>query len=101
MAKIVERLLRAGEGRVIKKLEAIAAQVNALEEDFEKLSDEELRAVLGAAREEMLAAVAGGGRPDFSVYRRRGRCPACGGPISSRGQGDANRTTYWCPSCQG
>ncbi len=43
MPKIVERLLRAGEGRVIKRLEAIAAQVGALEEDFEKLSDEELR----------------------------------------------------------
>ncbi len=43
MPKFVERLMRAGEGRIIKKLEAIAAQVNALEEDFEKLSDEELR----------------------------------------------------------
>jgi preprotein translocase subunit SecA len=41
--KILERLLRAGEGRVLKKLEGIAAQVNALEEDFEKLSDAELR----------------------------------------------------------
>ncbi|MGZ4598748.1 preprotein translocase subunit SecA [Oryzihumus sp.] len=43
MPKIVERLLRAGEGRVIKKLEGIAAQVNAIEEDFEKLTDAELR----------------------------------------------------------
>ena len=24
----------------------------------------------------------------------------CGGPVRSRGQGDANRTTYWCPGCQ-
>ena len=44
MPKIVERLLRAGEGRILKKLEGIAAQVNAIEEDFEKLTDEELRA---------------------------------------------------------
>ena len=44
MVKIVEKLLRAGEGRQIKRLEAIAAQVNAIEEDFEKLTDAELRA---------------------------------------------------------
>ena len=44
MPKIVERLLRAGEGRVLKRLSGIAAQVNAVEEDFEKLTDAELRA---------------------------------------------------------
>ncbi|WP_062258538.1 preprotein translocase subunit SecA [Dermacoccus sp. CCH2-D9] len=43
MPKIVERVLRAGEGRTLKKLEAIAAQVNIVEEDFEKLTDAELR----------------------------------------------------------
>lgn len=35
------------------------------------------------------------------VYgRRRKPCRRCGTPVRSRGQGDANRTTYWCPSCQ-
>ena len=35
------------------------------------------------------------------VYGRRGRpCRRCGTPVRSRGQGDANRTTYWCPTCQ-
>ncbi|MGE9808857.1 preprotein translocase subunit SecA [Janibacter sp. G1551] len=43
MVKIVERLLRAGEGRAVKRLEGIAAQVNAIEEDFLKLTDAELR----------------------------------------------------------
>ena len=43
MPKVVERVLRAGEGRTLKKLEAIAAQVNVVEEDFEKLTDAELR----------------------------------------------------------
>jgi preprotein translocase subunit SecA len=43
VVKIVEKLLRAGEGRVLKKLENIAQQVNAIEEDFEKLTDAELR----------------------------------------------------------
>ena len=40
---IIDKLLRVGEGRVLKKLEGIAKQVNAIEEDFEKLTDEELR----------------------------------------------------------
>jgi endonuclease-8 len=35
------------------------------------------------------------------VYGRRGKsCRRCGARIRSRGQGDANRTTYWCPACQ-
>ena len=42
--KIVEKLLRAGEGRILKKLDNIAAQVNAIEDDFDKLTDAELRA---------------------------------------------------------
>jgi preprotein translocase subunit SecA len=43
VVKIVEKLLRAGEGRTLKKLQGLSAQVNALEEDFKKLSDAELR----------------------------------------------------------
>ena len=48
----------------------------------------------------MEIAVERGRRPE-SIYRaeRRG-CPRCGGPVSVRGQGDANRTSYWCPTCQ-
>jgi endonuclease VIII len=37
------------------------------------------------------------------VYGRVGvPCPRCGAPalVRARGQGDENRTTYWCPSCQ-
>nr|WP_238338391.1 preprotein translocase subunit SecA [Pedococcus badiiscoriae] len=37
-------MLRAGEGRILKKLHGIAAQVNAIEEDFAALTDAELRA---------------------------------------------------------
>jgi endonuclease VIII len=61
--------------------------------------DDELRAVLGHAARLMQASVAG--REDRSIYRRSGRpCPRCGTPIRSRGQGEDNRTAYWCPSCQ-
>jgi endonuclease-8 len=61
-------------------------------------SDEELLAVLRAAAELMRGSVDGSREPR-SIYRRP-VCPRCGGRISSRGQGDANRTAYWCPGCQ-
>ncbi len=41
--KIVERMLRMGEGRTLKRLSGLAVLVNALEEDFERLTDAELR----------------------------------------------------------
>jgi preprotein translocase subunit SecA len=40
---ILERILRAGEGRVVRKLQALARQVSALEDDFEAMTDAELR----------------------------------------------------------
>lgn len=41
---LISKILRAGEGRMLKKLDRIAHQVDALQEDFEALTDEELRA---------------------------------------------------------
>ncbi len=65
-----------------------------------ELSPEELERVLGEAARLMHAAL-DGGRPQRAVYRRAGRaCPRCGTPVRSRGQGDDNRTAYWCPACQ-
>ncbi|HET8970829.1 MAG TPA: preprotein translocase subunit SecA, partial [Candidatus Nanopelagicales bacterium] len=40
---ILDKILRAGEGRLLKKLESVARQVNALEDDFVAMSDEQLR----------------------------------------------------------
>jgi endonuclease VIII len=35
------------------------------------------------------------------VFRRAGRpCPRCGSKVLARGQGDDNRTAFWCPGCQ-
>jgi endonuclease VIII len=63
-------------------------------------ADAELREALAAARRLMQASVAGR-RGARRAYRRAGRpCPRCGEAIRSRGQGDANRTAYWCPGCQ-
>jgi preprotein translocase subunit SecA len=40
---ILNRILRAGEGRTLKKLQGIAKQVNLLEDDVAALTDQELR----------------------------------------------------------
>lgn len=40
---IIDKILRAGEGRTLRQLDRLASQVDALQEDFEALSDEELR----------------------------------------------------------
>src|SRR3954449_8303490 len=37
--------MRAGEGKILRKLHRIAAQVNSIEEDFVNLTDAELRAL--------------------------------------------------------
>ncbi|XBH22023.1 preprotein translocase subunit SecA [Jonesiaceae bacterium BS-20] len=43
MANILEKILRFGEGKVLKKLNGIVQQVNALEEHYKAFTDEELR----------------------------------------------------------
>ena len=63
-------------------------------------SDEELERVLVEASRLMRASL-DRGRNERAVYRKAGRpCPRCGERIRSRGQGDDNRTAYWCPGCQ-
>ena len=65
-----------------------------------ELSEEELRAALTEAAQLMRRSLDSGLR-QRAVYRQVGRpCPRCGTAIKSRGQGDANRIAYWCPTCQ-
>jgi endonuclease VIII len=64
------------------------------------VTDEQLVGVLEATRVLMLEAVDTGRQPK-EVYRRAGMpCRRCGTKILSQAQGEAARTTYWCPSCQ-
>jgi preprotein translocase subunit SecA len=41
---VLDRLLRAGEGRILRRLSGIAEQVNSIEDDFVRMTDAELRA---------------------------------------------------------
>jgi len=61
----------------------------------------ERRRALEAAAALMRNSVDGRRRGERNAYRRAGRpCPRCGASIRAWGQGDDNRTAYWCPVCQ-
>jgi endonuclease-8 len=67
-----------------------------------RVSDAEALAVIEAIRPRMFRSGTEGHRTIAPrVYKHAGRpCPRCGARIVAQGQGDANRTTYWCPGCQ-
>jgi endonuclease VIII len=65
------------------------------------VAEADRRHVLELAAERMRAAVDTGREQRRQVYGHAGRpCLRCRTSIRSRGQGDANRTAYWCPGCQ-
>ncbi|MGZ4436027.1 MAG: preprotein translocase subunit SecA, partial [Nocardioidaceae bacterium] len=43
MPAIIDKILRIGEGKILRQLEAIARAVNAIEDDFVAMTDDELR----------------------------------------------------------
>ena len=47
MPAILDKLLRIGEGKILRHLEAISRAVNAIEDDFVAMTDEELQAQTG------------------------------------------------------
>ncbi|HWM35310.1 MAG TPA: preprotein translocase subunit SecA [Pseudolysinimonas sp.] len=55
MANVLERVLRVGEGRLLRRLKNYAEAVNHLEESFEDLTDDELRAETVQFRERFAA----------------------------------------------
>jgi endonuclease-8 len=67
-----------------------------------QVSDAEAVACIDAARPRMIeSARTGDQSADLRVFRMNGRpCRRCATTIRARGQGDDNRTTFWCPGCQ-
>lgn len=96
---LLDQRLVAGIGNLWKAESLWEARVSPWR-TLGDLSDTELREVLAAAARLMRASVETG-RERRSVYRTAGRpCPRCRTLVESWGQGDANRTAYWCPTCQ-
>ena len=96
---LLDQRLVAGIGNMWKTEALWRARVSPWA-PLERIDDETLRRVLTVTAGLMREAVESRSPRRF-VYRRAGRpCPRCQTPIRSRGQGDANRTAYWCPRCQ-
>ncbi len=96
---LLDQRLTAGIGNIFKSEACFAAKVDPWHK-LADVSEADLRLVLEAARDQMLSAVKLGNRHRFRVYKHRGPCSRCRGPVHHRGQGDANRTTWWCERCQ-
>ncbi len=96
---LLDQRLVAGIGNLWKAEALWHARVSPWQR-LRETGDDELRRILEEAARLMRASVEGE-RQDRSVYRLAGRpCPRCATAIRSRGQGDDNRTAYWCPLCQ-
>jgi endonuclease VIII len=96
---LLDQRLVAGIGNLWKAESLWRARVSPWR-PLGDVGDEELRDVLGEAARLMRGSLEGR-REQRGPYRAAGRpCPRCGTPIESRGQGDDNRTAYWCPTCQ-
>jgi endonuclease-8 len=96
---LLDQRLVAGIGNVWKAESLWRAEVSPWR-PLGVVTDEELRRVLAEAARLMRRSVETG-REERAMYRAAGRpCPRCRTSIESWGQGDDNRTAYWCPHCQ-
>ena len=50
---LIDKVLRIGEGKILRQLDAISKAVNAIEDDFVAMSDEELQAMTGEFRQRL------------------------------------------------
>lgn len=53
MPAILDKILRIGEGKILRQLEAVASAVNAIEDDFVAMSDDELRGMTDELRKRL------------------------------------------------
>jgi endonuclease-8 len=65
-----------------------------------ELSRAEAETLMEETQRIMRISVDRGMRPRAIYRANREGCPRCGGRVEARGQGDDNRTAYWCPACQ-
>ncbi len=94
---LLDQGIVAGIGNAIRVEALFRARIDPFRKVAE-LSAGELELVVEESERVMRESMAKGRRPR-AIYRAR-QCPNCGGPINSRGQGDDNRTAYWCRACQ-
>jgi endonuclease VIII len=98
---LLDQYIVAGIGNLWKSESCFDAGVDPWRGLGDVSDEEALRIVRGARPRMRQSAEDGFTLREPQVYGRHGRpCPRCGELVRSRGQGDDNRTTYWCPGCQ-
>ncbi len=96
---LLDQRVISGIGNVIRNEACFRARLSPWRRIAELDGGEAVRVVKEAERV-MRRGLETGRRP-HAIYKPAGRrCPRCAGRVSARGQGDANRITYWCPRCQ-
>jgi endonuclease-8 len=101
---LLDQRVACGVGNVYKSETLFACRVDPFARVVD-LDASARRALLAKASELLRRNLDGGPRVTFegglAVYDRARRpCSRCGTAIRSRRQGEAARTTYWCPRCQ-
>jgi len=96
---LLDQRIIAGIGNAIRAEACFAARVSPWRR-IDHLTAAEANRLIGETVRIMRASFATGRRPRLIYRAEREPCPGCGGRIRTGGQGDANRTAYWCPSCQ-
>jgi endonuclease-8 len=66
------------------------------------VSDAEVLRIVDEVRPRMQESARSGHQSHHKLIHGRAGlpCPRCGSRLRARGQGDENRTTFWCPECQ-
>jgi endonuclease-8 len=105
---LLDQRIVAGIGNIWKCEACFLAGVDPWRR-LRDVSDDEALAIVREARPRMQESAQKGGRITTApggrwavwVHERAGLpCRRCGTLVRGRGQGDDNRTTYWCPTCQ-
>jgi endonuclease-8 len=96
---LLDQRIIAGIGNAIRNEVCIQTRISPWRLVGE-LSVDEAESLIAESERIMRISVAKGRRPRAIYRATREGCPSCGGEVRSRGQGDDNRTAYWCPLCQ-
>ena len=97
---LLDQRIIAGIGNIWKSEGCFMARLDPWRKVGD-VSDDEALAIVRGIQPGMRASAERGGRIPKTIHERAGiPCPRCGTKIRSRGQGDDNRTAFWCPECQ-
>ena len=96
---LLDQRVAAGIGNIFKSETLFVCGVNPFT-DTSSLDRAAKQRLLATASKLLRSSVAGAARPQ-NVYGRAGQpCKRCGTPVRSQPQGELQRITYWCPTCQ-